>query len=299
LIGFKLCDNLIEGADMAKRNNASFTGSPLSGHGSGSRTLVEAFYAVINEEIPGSTPVPIPHPESVHPKHDEETQIFIFADYVVRKIAPIALDAAGLKTYATELRDLPEIVDGATAAHAERAAAYAAEHADIAAGDAAYFGDATVARRRLDADRAVSDAAHGAVIVAIRVAAHAFHHNYTVIPIASPAARSACAAAKLNPDETWAAVTEMLAALCGTRPNSSSKSEDLALARKIGDAAPYLLEDKDSVSGYLDRRRMDNHVEVEYFNRLKRAPTKAELNTAFDAAQARSHNFHYRLRQSR
>jgi hypothetical protein len=73
----------------------------------------------------------------------------------------------------------------------------------------------------------------------------------------------------------------------------------LALARKIGDAAPYLLEDKDSVSGYLDRRRMDNHVEVEYFNRLKRAPTKAELNTAFDAAQARSHNFHYRLRQSR
>jgi hypothetical protein len=74
------------------RRNASFTG--LSGHGSGSRKLVDAFYALIDAAIPGSTPVPIPPLKSVHPNHDEETQIFIFADYAVRKFAPIALAAA-------------------------------------------------------------------------------------------------------------------------------------------------------------------------------------------------------------
>jgi hypothetical protein len=128
-----------------RRKNASFTG--LSGHGSGSRKLVDAFYALIDAEIPGSTPVPIPPPESVHPKHDEETQIFIFADYAVRKFAPIALAAAH------------------SAAVAE-----------------------TFARSE-----------------------QSYYHRATFV--ARNAADAAVRAAKLNPEATWAAVTEMLAAL--------------------------------------------------------------------------------------
>jgi hypothetical protein len=72
---------------------------------------------------------------------------------------------------------------------------------------------------------------------------------------------------------------------------------NLELAREIGNAAPYLLEDKDSVAGVLDRRRMNNHIEAEYFKRVGRMPTKEELDLAFDVAQDRSYNLSYRMRQ--
>jgi len=179
-----------------RRKNASFTGSALHGGGDDTRMLVKAFYAQINEEIPGSTPVPIPPPESVQPKHDAQTQAFIFADYAVRKFAPIALDAAGYKAEAAKLRKLRKIVDADTALPARQAAAEARglkRFAAHVAADAAYYA-ARVAAHLADAKD---------YIFAAHVGADA----------AGYAGEAACKAAKLNPDATWEAVNEMLAAL--------------------------------------------------------------------------------------
>jgi hypothetical protein len=165
---------------MARRKNASFTGSPLHGGGDGARELVEAFYAKINAAIPGRTPVPIPPPASVHPKHDSDSQIFMFADYAVRKFAPIALDAVGAKAQASKLRKLPEIV---TSTEAKTGFYQAAGAIDVV-------------RAAHDAGACALSAARGNEDAA-----------------AEHAADAACNAAELNPGATWAAVTEMLAAL--------------------------------------------------------------------------------------
>jgi hypothetical protein len=175
---------------MARRKNASFTGSPLYSGG----TLVDAFYKSIKKEIPGKTPVPIPPPASVHPKHDAQTQAFIFADYAVRKLVPISLEAAGLKTEASKLRKSPKIVDKATA-HAADAAVYrAGAYADDAAaavgggmGVGAYAAD----KSKYATDRA-GDYAHAAGLTGYIAARYA---------------------AALNPEATWEAVNEMLAEL--------------------------------------------------------------------------------------
>jgi hypothetical protein len=174
---------------MARRKNASFTGSPLSGHGDGSRELVEKFYNELHVHFPGSTPVPIPPPESVHPKHDRVTQAFIFVDYTVRKIAPIALDTVGLRTEASKLRKLEKIVGDDTA--------YAAELDVHRAHRAAT--QATINRDDRDA-RAVRDAAR-------------YAYNTIMTRRLIYAAIATYAAAHLDPDATWAAVNEMLAAL--------------------------------------------------------------------------------------
>ena len=189
---------------MARRKNASFTGAALSGHGSGSRELVEAFYDQINKLIPGSTPVPIPPLESVHPKHDERTQIFIFADYAVRKFAPIALDALRRTDEANNLRSLKQVWNESTAAAAYREAAGAAitAAARARAADPAYAADA--------ADAAAS-AAYDAPRAAYAYGDDAFAASAADLP--KFAAYAACNAAKLNPDATWEAVNEMLAAL--------------------------------------------------------------------------------------
>jgi hypothetical protein len=166
---------------MARRKNARFTGSPPYSGG----TLVDAFYKSINEQIPGKTPVPIPPPASVHPKHDAQTQAFIFADYAVRKLAPISLEAAGLKTEASKLRKLPKIVDKATARAADSAAYNAG--AFVASSAAGYAADLS----NYTTDRA-DDYATAAQMTGYVAAA---------------------SSAELNPDATWEAVNEMLAAL--------------------------------------------------------------------------------------
>jgi hypothetical protein len=191
---------------MARRKNASFTGSALHGGGDDTRKLVEAFYALINEEIPGSTPVPIPPPESVQPKHDAQTQAFIFADYAVRKFAPIALDAAGYKAEAAKLRKLRKIVDAGTVLPASQAAADAA--ADTVT-------DVAAPHTARQAAHVAADAAYYAARVAARLtdAKDFIFAAHVGVDAAGFASEAACEAAKLKPDETWAAVNEMLAAL--------------------------------------------------------------------------------------
>jgi hypothetical protein len=67
-----------------------------------------------------------------------QRRAFLCADYAVRKVAPIGLDAAGLKEQAQTLRDLSPVVDGALA---KSAAAAAAEAAAALAADAACVED--------------------------------------------------------------------------------------------------------------------------------------------------------------
>jgi hypothetical protein len=182
------------GGTTARRKNASFTGSPLAGRGT--RELVEAFYRVINYKIPGSTPVPIPPPASVHPKHGEEKQAYIFADYAFRKFFPIALDAAGLKAEASKLRKLKKIVNQATT---ETAGDVVNHHAIRNTN----YNTANAAR----AARAAYDAAYDAASAAAYDAAYDAAYRAAA---AAAAGYGAAAAAELNPEATWAAVNEML-----------------------------------------------------------------------------------------
>jgi hypothetical protein len=165
---------------MARRKNASYTGKPL--HSGGTRALVDAFYNNIGRYFPGNEPVPIPPPESVRPMHDAQTQALIFADYAVRKFAPILFEAAGNKTEATKLRKLPKIVDVATATKAIEA----------------------------DVDHNLAD---DAITYAIGYSHGGFVRSPDPQRAAHAAAGVAIEAARFNPDDAWAAVTEMLAAL--------------------------------------------------------------------------------------
>ena len=181
---------------MARRNNASFTGTPLSGDGYGPLNLVEAFYDRINRDIPGDEPVPIPPPESVNPKHNKDSQLFIFVDYAVHAFAPIALDAAGLHSLAAQLRTLTKIVDlksQRAAARTSREVYDAARHesyTDTFGSDEVFF---------------ASEAVNAAAICA--------EGGGDFAASARGAASAAYLAAKLNPEATWEAVNEMLAAL--------------------------------------------------------------------------------------
>jgi len=180
---------------MARRKNADFTGSALHGGGDGARELVNAFYYHINRKIPGSTPVPIPPPDSVHPKHDKDSQLFIFIDYAARKIAPIALDAAGLRPEAAKLRKLSKIVDRKTAQAAARAGRALQDYArNVVSGGA---GD--------DAIYTAAQATYAAFLC--------IQGGVDFEGPARGAADVAFYAAELNPDATWAAVNEMLAEL--------------------------------------------------------------------------------------
>ncbi len=192
---------------MARRKNASFTGSALSGHGDGSRELVEQFYDSINLNIPGSTPVPIPPPESVHPTHDAQTQAYIFADYAIRKLAPIALDEIGLRTEANKLRKLSKIVNRNTAQEGVEAALRAAGEASSVyhANEASSVYNSRLAE---EAETAYKVVGFGAT-----TAGKSLEYLVNFRPLTFYAADAVCNAAKLNPKATWAAVNEMLGAL--------------------------------------------------------------------------------------
>jgi hypothetical protein len=185
---------------MARRKNASFTGSPLHGGGDGSRELVEQFYFTIDLCFPGSTPVPIPPLDSVHPTHDAQTQAYIFADYAIRKLAPIALDEIGLRTEANKLRKLSKIVNRNTAQEG-------VEVALRAAGEASSVYNANP-RLAEEAETAYKVVAFGAT-----TAGKSLEYLVNFRPLAFFAADAFCNAAKLNPKATWAAANEMLAAL--------------------------------------------------------------------------------------
>ena len=66
-----------------------------------------------------------------------QRRAFLCADYAVRKVAPIGLDAVGLKKQAQTLRDLSPVVDAASAAWAAEAEAASAEAAEESAAEAA------------------------------------------------------------------------------------------------------------------------------------------------------------------
>lgn len=89
------------------RKNASFTGKP---HTRVSTPLV-VFYDALNKRYPGNTPIPIPPLETVHTKHGPADQALIFADFIVRKIAPKALEKLPLDSYAMKLTDCEPITD--------------------------------------------------------------------------------------------------------------------------------------------------------------------------------------------
>jgi hypothetical protein len=230
------------------RDNATFTGKDISGSGSvggGPRDLVDAFYAEIDARLPGDTPVPIPPSVFfMSPKHDLLSQAFIFADYAVRKFAPIALKVAGLKTEASKLRNLPEIVDEATAnaaanaaaaaaVAATKAAAVAAKAAARAAARATTKAAAVAAKAAVAATKAAAEAAKAAAYAAAYAASDAAAYAYDAAAYAYDAYAAAAAAAaaitvvraayaELNPEATWEAVNEMLAELSGARSNKST-----------------------------------------------------------------------------
>jgi hypothetical protein len=211
---------------MPRRKNAEYTRKPLpqtiddvfaefgvvddATQVQGDRGPINVFYRKLNDLYPGNTVVYIPPPESIHPKLSEEQQAFVFADCAIRRIAPIALDAVGLKAEAAKLRKLSKIVDYATAAaaHSTTHVARAAANPGARAAAAAY---AAAANRGDRYGYSAAESAHYAA------ASAADRYGYSVVPNAHNVARNAAyaanAAAELNPEATWDAVTDMLYAL--------------------------------------------------------------------------------------
>ena len=191
---------------MARRKNATFTFDLTYGSGHGDRSLVQAFYRKLNELYPGATPIPIPPESQIHPKHDAETQTYIFADFAVRKIVPIGFRALGLTTHAAKLEKLDQIISRESAATASTAASATDDtlrRDPASSAEAAYLARAT-ARAVARAD-AACDADHTAAWRAAGLDARAYA-VYEVAYVAN-------VAAKLDHGATWEAVNEMLQAL--------------------------------------------------------------------------------------
>ena len=111
---------------MKRRKNAVYTGK--SKHAStgtgGYRLLVDAFYKKLNEVVRSDDEIEIIPPEQVNPTHDRQEQLFIVADYCVRKILP---EVTSLFRWGDEftplLRALAPVVDEKTAKAARDAQA--------------------------------------------------------------------------------------------------------------------------------------------------------------------------------
>jgi hypothetical protein len=199
---------------MARRKNAEFTRKLLSQttddvfaefgvvddvtQVQGNRGFVDTFYETLNKIYPGNAIIHIPPPKAIRPKLSEQQQIFVFADYAIRRIAPIAMDAAGLNAEAAKLRKLPEIVDMDTAKAVNRAATkytFAYDPYDPAY-DVGY--------------PAVESAVKGVGAAANQLLQRRRHPGRDIYLYV---ANTAAEAAKLNPEATWDAVTDMLRAL--------------------------------------------------------------------------------------
>lgn len=175
-----------------KRKNAIFTLD-----GDGDPTLIRFFYRKLDELYPGTTRIPIPPESHIHPKHYTETQNFIFVDFAVRKIAPIALRAARLEALAADLERLNPLIDlkSATSIAVQRTLEHSRDAASNAPFIVPYFALEAVCsaqREGTSNDNILDDRA---MYAADFVADAAYH------------------AASLNPTATWAAVNEMLQAL--------------------------------------------------------------------------------------
>ena len=107
-----------------KRNNAVYTGQIKRGVvvGSGSRTLVDAFYTKLNSTLLSNEEIEIIPPEQVHPTHNLQDQVYIVAYYCVSKILPEVTCLFDWGDKGTpRLRALAPIVDQETAQAARNA----------------------------------------------------------------------------------------------------------------------------------------------------------------------------------
>ena len=122
---------------MKRRKNAVYTGQRTRGSGGRggrkSRKVVDAFYAALNEKLRPEDEIELIPPEQVNPTHDRQEQLFIVADYCVRKILPevTSMYRWGDK-FTPQLRAVAPVVDEVTAEAAGRAAVAAARAAEAA-----------------------------------------------------------------------------------------------------------------------------------------------------------------------
>lgn len=153
------------------------------------------------------------------PKHERERG-FVAADYAVRVFAPIALESSGLYAEARKLRNLPKIVDAASAAAAAaRAAVSAAVSASVDHVADSYFAGsyfansyAAAAARIVDARSSAGAAAAG---ISARSAAGAAAEDgwRTIAPICVQCIRDMIAIGSRTPIEPAYTFDELAEAL--------------------------------------------------------------------------------------
>lgn len=183
------------------RKNPSYNRALTHGSGTGSRSLVEQFYAGLDKAFPGNNPIPIPPPSQVHPKHNATAQMFIFVDYAARMFAPITLREVGLHQLADDLANLPEITDKKSAEGAN----YVLDNARDTLGR---FVDASP--KPFDGGRRFRAAVNG--MQGASMAAFSAYDNDQRF-FGEHVVSAVLGARVQDNDATWAAVNEMLQAL--------------------------------------------------------------------------------------
>lgn len=193
---------------MARRKNATFTGKP---HTRVSTSLA-VFYSALHKRYPGNTPIPIPPLETVHTKHGPVDQALIFADFIVRKIAPIALEKLPLDSYAMMLADCEPITD-------LNSAEAAIELVEAGAVEIEVQPDGRLSADGYDRASRVATCTLNTVLKAKNAAAQARkapprgHVEQLALEAVVTAERCIAIAAEYDFDGTWNAVNEMLQAL--------------------------------------------------------------------------------------
>jgi hypothetical protein len=174
---------------MRRRKNAVYTRVPSNEI---SNKLISLFYKTIDKEIPGKTPIPIVPPHSIQARLVAQAQAAVFADYAVRTIAPIALDAAGFPSEADKLRSARKIAGLDSVKSAEDAL----EDANKSVQYFMQISRGATRARCKDVMSVLTDAAYAVAQLNAESA--------------EAAALAACTAARHKPDEVWAAISSML-----------------------------------------------------------------------------------------
>ena len=109
---------------MQRRENAIYTGNSRGKRGvAGDRTFVDYFYRKLNKLLPTEEEIAIVPPDQVNPARSSQDQMFVAADYCVRKILPEITDLFDWGAEVTpKLRALKPVVDKKTAGKAAHAA---------------------------------------------------------------------------------------------------------------------------------------------------------------------------------
>ena len=190
------------------RKNATFTGKP---HTRVSTPLV-VFYGALDKRYPGNTEIPIPPLETVHTKHGPVDQALIFADFIVRKIAPIALEKLHLDSYAMTLAGCERITDlNSAEAAIELVEAHAVDievQPDGRLSPTAYDRASRVATYTLNTVKKAKSA-----VAQARKGPPRGDVEQLAIEAVLNAERCISVADELYPDATWAVVNAMLEAL--------------------------------------------------------------------------------------